>query len=196
MTDFTNPRTWTYSELVTAALLNTHLRDNLNALWVYSAAGQIALSTANNQLTVLDAASNANKKIVSNGTTWIVQNDTRYLSCILNPSNVALVTGDNAGRFRIPADLDGFKITYVAASRISGTGVPNIQLRNVRTGSDILSTPITIDTGETDSSTAATPPVINTANNDVSAADQIAIDVDGAGTNSLMVIVQIGLVRY
>lgn len=196
MTNFTNPKTWSYGELVTSSLLNTHLRDNLGAIWAYTTGGQIALSTASNQLTVLDASSNANKKIVSNGTTWIIQSDTRFMSCILNPSNVSLTTGDNAGRFRIPTELDAFRISYVAASRLSGTGVPNIQIRNVRTGNNVLSTPITIDTGETDSSTAATPAVIDTANDDVSAADQIAIDVDGAGTNSLLVIVQIGLVRY
>lgn len=30
---WTSPRTWVTGELVTAALLNTHLRDNLNAVW-------------------------------------------------------------------------------------------------------------------------------------------------------------------
>lgn len=29
---WTSPRTWVAAELVTAALLNTHLRDNLNAI--------------------------------------------------------------------------------------------------------------------------------------------------------------------
>ncbi len=32
MSDWTTPKTWTVDELVTASAMNTHLRDNLNAL--------------------------------------------------------------------------------------------------------------------------------------------------------------------
>jgi hypothetical protein len=38
---FTAPRTWTATELVTAAMMNTHVRDNLNALWVGTTAGDM-----------------------------------------------------------------------------------------------------------------------------------------------------------
>jgi len=192
MTTRPTPKTWAYGELATETELNEQIRDLNSALWVFTSEGQIALSTASNTLSVLNAASNQNKKIVSNGTTWIIQNDTRYYTIGLN-KDIALQAGDNAARFRIPPDLDGFKISYVAICRSSGSGTVTIQLRNVRTGSDILSTRVTM-TG-TDS-IGATAYVINTANDDVLTGDQIAIDVDGAGTSSMLTQVQIGLVRY
>ncbi|MBT3316241.1 MAG: hypothetical protein HN390_16695 [Anaerolineae bacterium] len=46
------------------------LSDNLDVLFPYTAAGQIALSTAANALGVLDASGNSGKAIVSNGTTF------------------------------------------------------------------------------------------------------------------------------
>ena len=45
---FTSPRTWVAGELVTASLLNTHLRDNLNAL--YGGAMSITSQAANDVL--------------------------------------------------------------------------------------------------------------------------------------------------
>jgi hypothetical protein len=48
----------------------------------------------------------------------------------------------------------------------------------------MLTTPITIDPGEFTSFTAATPAVINTANDLVATGDLIAIDVDVAGTGA------------
>jgi hypothetical protein len=83
----------------------------------------------------------------------------------------------------------------VAGSRKSGTGVPTIQIRNVTDAVDVLSTRLTIDSGETDSSTAAAPAVINTSNDDVATGDQFAIDVDAAGTSTLFMWVEIGFAR-
>lgn len=50
---WTTPRTWVSNETLTAALLNTHLRDNLNELDVakVTAAGQYCVSTAANAVT-------------------------------------------------------------------------------------------------------------------------------------------------
>ena len=72
------PKTWSNTELVDEGDLNEQIRDAMNALFPYTAAGQIALSSASNELTVLSAASNQNKKIVSNGTTWVIQDDVKY----------------------------------------------------------------------------------------------------------------------
>lgn len=122
----------------------------------------------------------------------------RLESMIVRPDNVvqvminnavALTTGNDKARIRIPPKLNGMILKSVAASRKSGTGVPNIMIRNVTDAVDMLTTAITIDTGETDSTTAATQPVIDTTNNEVATADQIAIDVDGAGTSTLICIV-------
>jgi hypothetical protein len=122
----------------------------------------------------------------------------RLESMIVRPDNVvqvminnavALTTGDDKARIRIPPNLNGMILKSASASRKSGTGVLNIMIRNATDAVDMLSTAITIDSGETDSITAATQPVINTANDDVATADQIAIDVDGAGTSALICIV-------
>lgn len=121
-------------------------------------------------------------------------NEPAIIGFLLNES-VALVAGDDAKRFRIPSKFNGWTITSVAASRKSGTGTPTIQIRNVTDSVDVLSTRVTIDTAETDSSTAATPAVINTSNDDVATADQFAVDVDGAGTSTLYCWVEIGLTR-
>jgi hypothetical protein len=83
----------------------------------------------------------------------------------------------------------------VAASRKQGTGTLTIQIRNVTDAVDVLSTRLTIDTGETDSATAAAPAVINTANDDLATADQFAIDVDVAGTGTLYAYVVISMTR-
>lgn len=118
----------------------------------------------------------------------------RYISFLLN-KDIALTVGDDAARFRIPNAINGWNIISAAASRKSGTGVPAFQIRNVTDAVDVLSTKITIDSGETDASTAAVPPVINTANDDVATADQFAIDVDVAGTNTLYAFVEIGFAK-
>ena len=66
----------------------------------------------------------------------------------------------------------------------TGGSITNVQIHNITTGYNMLSTPITIDLNEKDSSTAATPPVIG-GQNDVSTGDVIRIDVDAVATNTL-----------
>jgi hypothetical protein len=57
------------------------------------------------------------------------------------------------------------------------------QLRRKRSGSDVdmLSTRISIDSGENDSADG-TPPAINASNDDVATGDRIYIDLDGVPT--------------
>lgn len=97
-------------------------------------------------------------------------------------------TGDGAGDVfvRIPSVMNGWNLVAVAAQvQTAGTtGTTDIQIYNVTQTADMLSTVITIDSGETDSSTAATPAVIDTANDDVATADQIRIDVDAVSTTA------------
>ena len=57
-------------------------------------------------------------------------------------------------------------------------------LQLIHRGQDMLSTAITIDSGEKDSSTAATPSVVGSYGG-VSTADVIRIDVDVVATNTL-----------
>lgn len=102
-----------------------------------------------------------------------------------------LTTGDGKAYFRIPSKVNGWDIVEVAAARVAGTGSPDVQIHNVTDAVDVLSTLITIDTSEVDSATAATPAVINTANDSVATADRFRIDIDDAGTSTTWLEVQI-----
>jgi len=97
-------------------------------------------------------------------------------------------TGNGAGDiwFRVPSTLNGMDLVGVAAccQTAGTTGTMDIQIHNVTQAADMLSTVITIDSTETDSSTAATPAVIDTANDDVATGDQIRIDVDAVHTTA------------
>ena len=75
------------------------------------------------------------------------------------------------------------------------TGTMDIQLRNDTQAADILSTKITIDTGEDGSDTAVAPPVVDVAQDDLTLYDVIAVDVDAvhSGTAALGLVVSIPL---
>jgi hypothetical protein len=93
-------------------------------------------------------------------------------------------TGDAKAFFRIPAELNGMNLTGVNASVYTAgtTNTTDIQLRNKTDSADMLSTKMTIDSTETDTSTAATPAVIDTTKDDVVTGDIIAIDIDAVHT--------------
>lgn len=101
-------------------------------------------------------------------------------------SETATATGDGKAFFRVPAELTGMNLTGVAATVYTAgtTGTTDIQIRNKTDTADMLSTKLTIDSGETDSSTAATPAVINTATDDIVTGDVLAIDVDAISTTA------------
>jgi hypothetical protein len=84
--------------------------------------------------------------------------------------------------FRIPAKLNGGTLISVAAhcKDASSSGAVTLAVKNGSTS--MLTTNITIDQGEFDSSTAATAAVIDAANDDVATGDFIEISVVGAGT--------------
>ena len=112
---------------------------------------------------------------------------------VSDPNGSAITTGDGKAYFRVPAVMNAFKLTAVSATVItaSSSGLPNVQIANNTGGYDMLSTALTIDANETDSSTAATPAVIDTASahDTVSTADVLRIDIDGAGTGTKGLIV-------
>lgn len=122
------------------------------------------------------SANNATKKLVQ--------------LVITDPRGSAIATGDGQLYYGVPPEFNGMTIISPGASlkTVSSSGLPTIQLRRVRAGSgdaDVLSTKITIDANEIDSSTAATPPVVNGANATVLTGDQIHVDIDGAGTGAI-----------
>tara|TARA_R110000824_G_scaffold7499_1_gene33441 strand:- start:841 stop:1377 length:537 start_codon:yes stop_codon:yes gene_type:complete len=90
-----------------------------------------------------------------------------------------LTTGEKV-QFRMPF---AFTVTGVRASlSTAATGASLFTVDIEQGGSSILSTPITIDSGETTSVTAATPPVISTTalTND----SIITIDIDQIGNTT------------
>jgi len=97
-----------------------------------------------------------------------------------------LTIGDTKIVFFVSDDLNNHVLVDADACVfvVSSSGDPEIQVRNVTSGNDMLSTPITIDQGERCSYGAATQPVIDTANDDVATGDPIAIDVDVAGADA------------
>lgn len=103
-------------------------------------------------------------------------------------------TGDGKVYFRIPPSLNGMNLVGVAANVITAgtTGTINIDIArcataatgNVCSGtvSDVLSTNITIDSGENSTDNAAAAAVIDTANDDVATGQIYRIDVDAIHT--------------
>lgn len=114
--------------------------------------------------------------------------DTRVVTIIPFLDSEDTATGDGAGDvfWRVPSIMNGYNLVEVAAQvQTAGTtGTTDIQIHNVTQAVDMLTTVITIDSGETDSSTAATAAVIDTANDDVATGDQIRIDVDAVSTTA------------
>jgi len=110
----------------------------------------------------------------------------RVVSLLVFDDSEDNATGDGAGSifWRVPAVLNGYNLVAVAAQvQTAGTtGTVDIQVHNVTDTADMLSTVITIDSAEVDSSTAATPAVINGATDDVATADSIRVDVDAVHT--------------
>lgn len=101
-------------------------------------------------------------------------------------ATVDMAIGDGAGsvRFFIPSELNGFNLVSAHATVITAgtTGTCSIQIHNVTDSQDMLSTAITIDSGEKTSYTAATAPVINTSYDDVATGDELRFDIDGVHT--------------
>lgn len=114
---------------------------------------------------------------------------------VTDPNGSALATGDGQAYFRVPAIFNGYNIVAVAAhvTTVSSSGAVTVQLHNVTDAVDILSTALTIDASEKDSATAATPAVINASNDDVATADELRVDIDGAGTGAKGLIVELTL---
>lgn len=115
------------------------------------------------------------------------------------PDEVTVVSvGDGKFIFAIPHPLDTYFLTLAHAfiTTASSSGVVTVMIRNATAAVDMLSTAITIDQGDFTSYAAATPPVIDYANAQVSTGDRIAIDVDTAGTGAQGLGVKLAFTPY
>lgn len=112
---------------------------------------------------------------------------TRYAVIEIFAPDTEWSVGDGKKTIPIPPDVHGMNLVYTHAcipdqGAAGTTGTGSIQIRNVTDSVDMLSTKLTIDSGEVGSDTAATAYVIDTTKDDVAVNDRIAIDVDGVHT--------------
>jgi hypothetical protein len=139
-------------------------------------------------LSDVDLTGLANTQIIKynsvSGNWEVVDEQIRYMQAVVFDFTTAVVVGDGKFYFHIPADLNGLILTEVHARVVTAgvTGTTDVQIHNVTGAVDILSTKLTIDSGETGSDTAVTAAVINTLNDDIATNNLLRIDVDAVST--------------
>lgn len=111
------------------------------------------------------------------------------------PTGDALSPATTVSIYRISSLLNGRDLVSVSAALTtpSSSGVVTVDVNRDRSGSvvSMLSTKLTIDENENDSLTAATPAVVDTANDDVQTGDHILFDIDTSGTNAKGLLVEL-----
>lgn len=108
---------------------------------------------------------------------------------VTDPTGSAITAGDGKSYWRVPPALDGKSLTGVWAGLVtaSSSGAVVVQIANVTGGYDHLVDRLTIDVNETSTTTAATPPTIDTASSHdvVETGDLLRFDIDSAGTSAV-----------
>ena len=142
------------------------------------------IDIATDKLSFYDNSTASTRSILPTNVTQFVER-TIIVKCVAD--GIGPSVGNGITHVTIPSPLNTRKLQNAEAHVYTvGTGgsITNVQIHNSTTGNDMLSTPITIDLNEKDSSTAATPHVIG-ASNTVTTGDVIRIDVDAVATNTL-----------
>ena len=130
-----------------------------------------------------DDSSGTTRSILAKNVETFAQR-TVVIKCVAD--TIGPSVGNGITHFVVPSTFNG-KNLYSAQAHVYtvGTGsLTTVQLHNLTDGQDMLSTAITIDASEKDSSTAATPSVTGNYT-EVSTADVIRIDVDVVATSTL-----------
>jgi len=142
------------------------------------------INIATDKISFYDNDTSTTRSILPTNVTPFVER-TLIIKCVAD--GIGPSVGDGITHVTIPSPLNTRKLQNAEAHVYTvGTGgsITTVQLHNLTDAVDILSTAITIDLNEKDSSTAATPNVIG-ANNTVATGDVIRIDVDAVATNTL-----------
>ena len=144
-----------------------------------SADGISELATAAETTTGTDTA----RVVTPDGLAGSVVFGTRYVQCVVFDFATDIEEGNGKFYLHIPAGLNGMDLVEVHSRIITaGNGSTiDVQIHNLTDTSDMLSTSLTIDDGETGSESAGTAAVINASEDDVVTNDIIRIDVDGNG---------------
>ena len=124
----------------------------------------------------------------ASNSTFLSKNSSGDLSWVRNKQSIIvdvsknettdLTTGDGKSYFRMPY---AFTLTSIRASVNTAPAGETLLTIDVEMGESILSTLITIDSGEETSTTAATPPVINISALTDDA--EIKINIDSVGND-------------
>jgi len=137
---------------------------------------------SNSQFLVCDSTDADGNKYDFNTTSFVV-------ACSDETSD--LTTGDDKAQIRLPFQ---FELTSISANVNTAPTGSTISIQVQEDGSDILSTPITIDVSETTSESAATPPVISDST--LAANSIISIDLDIIGSSTAGTGLKINLIGY
>jgi hypothetical protein len=125
---------------------------------------------------------------LSSGSAWTRLNRPKriYVDIVAFGTTVDTAIGDGKAYWQVPALFSNMNLVYVLAwvATAGTTNTTDIQIYNVTQTADMLSTVITIDTGEVSSATAAAAAVIDTGNDDVAVSDMLRIDVDAVSTTA------------
>jgi len=143
-----------------------------------------SLNIALDKISFYDNDTSTTRSILPTNVTPFVER-TLIIKCVSD--TIGPSVGNGITHVTIPSPLNSRKLQNAEAHVYTvGTGgsITTVQLHNLTDAVDMLSTAITIDLNEKDSSTAATPHVIG-ANNTVTTGDVIRIDVDAVATNTL-----------
>lgn len=127
--------------------------------------------------------------LVYDGTNLVLQQPHKrieYYQLAIVDRTTDVSIGDGKYYITFPTALDWRNLVSVHARVITAwtTWTTDIQIHNVTDAVDVLSTKLTIDSGETGSDTAATAAVINTSNDDVDSYDLRRVDVDAVSTTA------------
>ena len=158
--------------------LNDDKQETIPNLGVVTSADMSA-----DKISFYDASDAVTRSILFNKLTAFTER-TLIVKCVAD--TIGPSVGNGITHVTIPSTLNGKNLQSAQAHvYTAGTGsLTTVQLHNLTDGQDMLSTPITIDASEKDSSTAATPSVTGSYTG-VSTADVIRVDVDVVATNTL-----------
>lgn len=147
-------------------------------------AGKVELAT----IAETSAGTDATRAVTPDGLAGSVYG-TQVIEVSLN--GPAVLTTNDKAYYRVPSKINGWNLVSVAAmvQTASTSGTPTFTIK--RGATSMLTTDLTIDANETDSSTAAVPAVIDTANDDVSTGQQIEVACTVAGTGVLYAVVEL-----
>lgn len=113
----------------------------------------------------------------------------RVVRVILLDEDTALTTGDGWANVKYPIgpDLNGWNLTDVTAfvDTVSSSGTPTFQIYDLDETADLLTTRVTIDASELDSTSPATEMVIDTSHDDMVTGHRLRFDCDVAGTGTM-----------